>query len=131
MKGEGYYDQHSRMQMGGIQMLHHRIDEAIANLPLPDSNLPMTVLDLGSSEGRNAMRLMAGIVAGLRQRTAQPIQLIYNDLPSNNFNQLFANLEETRSTNVFGKSVYSSAVGGSFYGPLLPPSTVHFAISLY
>jgi hypothetical protein len=129
MKGAGYYDQHSAAQMSSIQALQDWVDDAVAHLPLPAPPQPATVLDLGSSEGRNAIRLMATIVAGLRQRTGQPLQTIFSDLTSNNFNQLFANLEVARRDGVFGADVYPSAVGGSFYGPLLPPGTAHLAIS--
>jgi hypothetical protein len=129
MKGAGYYDQHSGTQMSGIEALQAWMDDAVANLPLPAPAQPVTVLDLGSSEGRNAIRLIAAIVAGLRRRTDQPLQTVYSDLASNNFNQLFANLEEARRTGLFAVGVYPSAVGGSFYGPLLPPGTVHIATS--
>jgi hypothetical protein len=129
MKGAGYYDQHSGTQLSSIQALQDWVDEAVASLSLPDAVQPITVLDLGSSEGRNAIRLMAAIVAGLRRRTGLPLQTIYSDLASNNFNRLFANLEESRRVALFPVGVYHGAVGGSFYGPLLPPSTVHFATS--
>jgi gibberellin A4 carboxyl methyltransferase len=127
MKGGGYYDQHSTAQLSSIQAVQDWIDDAVANLPLPASPRPITVLDLGSSEGRNAVRLMAAIVAGLRRRTGQPLQTIYSDLASNNFNQLFANLEQARRDGLFAAGVHPAAVGGSFYGPLLPPGTVHLA----
>src|SRR5262245_7847727 len=127
MKGAGYYDRHSGTQLFGIQALQDWVDDAVANLPLPAPTRPVTVLDLGSSEGRNAVRLMAAIVAGLRRRTDQPLQPIYSDLASNNFNQLFANLQEAGRAGLFAAGVYSGAVGGSFYGPLLPPGTVHLA----
>src|SRR5262249_58445713 len=71
--------------------------------------------------------VMAGIAAGPRRRTDQPLQTICSDLTSNNFNQLFANLEEARRAGLFPAGVYPAAVGGSFYGPLLPPGTVHLA----
>ena len=129
MKGAGYYDQHSTAQLSAIQALQHWVDDAVANLPLPACDQPVTVLDMGSSEGRNAVRLMATIVTGLRRRTDQPLQTIYSDLASNNFNQLFANLEEARRTGLFAAGVYPGAVGASFYGPLLPPGTVHLATS--
>ena len=129
MKGAGYYDQHSGAQMSAIQALQDWVDDAVANLPLPAPAQPVTVLDLGSSEGRNAVRLMAAIVAGLRRRTDQPLQTIYSDLASNDFNQLFANLEEVRRAGLIAAGVYPGAVGGSFYGPLLPPGTVHLATS--
>jgi hypothetical protein len=86
MKGAGYYDQHSGAQLSGIQALQAWVDDAVANLPLPDRGQPVTVLNLGSSEGRNAVRLMAAIIAGLRRRTDQPLQTIYSDPASNNFN---------------------------------------------
>jgi hypothetical protein len=129
MKGAGYYDQNSTAQMSSIDALQDWIDEAVANLPLPAPVQPVRILDLGSSEGRNAIGLMGTIVAALRRRTDQPIQTIYNDLASNNFNQLFTNLEEARRGGLLPAGVYCGAVGGSFYGPLLPPGTVHLATS--
>jgi hypothetical protein len=127
MKGAGYYDQHSTAQLSAIQAIQDWVDDAVANLPLPAPAQAATVLDLGSSEGRNAVRLMASIVAALRRRTDQPLRTIYSDLASNNFNQLFANLDEARLAGRFTEGVYPDVVGGSFYGPLLPPGTVHLA----
>jgi hypothetical protein len=124
MKGSGYYDRHSGAQLSSIQALQAWVDDAVANLPLPAAGQPVTVLDLGSSEGLNAVRVMGGIVAGLRRRTDQPLRTVYSDLASNNFNQLFANLQEA---GLSAADVYPAAVGGSFYGPLLPPGTVHLA----
>jgi hypothetical protein len=129
MKDAGYYDRHSSAQLSSIQALQDWVDEAVATLPLPAPAQPVSVLDLGSSEGGNAVRLMAAIAAGLRRRTDQPLQTIYSDLSSNNFNGLFANLEEARRAGLFPAGVYPVAVGGSFYGPLLPPGTVHLATS--
>jgi hypothetical protein len=127
MKGAGYYDRHSAAQLASIQALRDWIEAAVANLPLPAPAQPVTVLDLGSSEGRNAIHAMATVVEGLRRRTRQPVQTIYSDMASNNFNQLFANLEEARRAGFVPAGVYPSAVGGSFYGPLRPPGTVHLA----
>jgi len=129
MKGAGYYDQHSTAQLSSIQVLQEWLEDAVANLPLPDAPQAVTVLDLGSSEGGNAIQVMRSIVKGLRRRTEQRVQTIYSDLTSNNFNQLFANLEEARRAGHFWAGVYPAAVGGSFYGPLLLPGTVHLATS--
>jgi hypothetical protein len=127
MKGAGYYDQHSTAQLSAIQALQDWVDDAVANLPLPACDQPVTVLDMGSSEGRNAVRVMATIVTGLRRRTDQPLQTIYSDLASNNFNQLFGNVADARRAGLFVAGVYPGAVGASFYGPLLPRGTVHLA----
>jgi cyclopropane-fatty-acyl-phospholipid synthase len=127
MKGAGYYDRHSGAQLSSIQVLQDWIDDAVADLPLPPPRQPVTVLDLGSSEGRNAIHVMAAVAAGLRRRTGQPLQTIYSDLASNNFNRLFTNLEGARRDGFFPAGVYPSAAGGSFYDPLLPPGTAHLA----
>jgi hypothetical protein len=127
MKGAGYYDRHSGTQLSAIEALRDWVEEAVARLPLPATGRPVTVLDLGSSEGRNAVRLMGAVIAGLRRHTSQPVQTIYSDLAGNDFNRLFANLEQSRLTASFGASVYPGVMGGSFYGPLLPPGTVHLA----
>ncbi len=129
MKGAGYYDRHSTAQLSTIQALQGWVAEAVAGLPLPAAARPVTVLDLGSSEGGNAIRLQAAVVARLRQRTGQPIQTLFSDLPSNNFNRLFANVAEARRNGLLDAEVYPGAVAGSFYGPLLPAGTVHLATS--
>ncbi len=129
MKGAGFYDRHSSTQLASIEALRDWVDRAAAGLPLPDAARPVTALDLGSSEGGNAIRLMAAVAEGLRRRTGQPLQTVYSDLASNNFNRLFANLEDARRAGLFPDEVYPAAVGGSFYGPLLPPGTVHLATS--
>jgi SAM dependent carboxyl methyltransferase len=127
MKGAGYYDRHSTAQLSSIQAVQDWVDDAVANLPLPACDQPVTVLDMGSSEGRNAVRVMATVVTGLRRRTDQPLQTIYSDLASNNFNRLFANVAEARRAGLFVAGVYAGAVGASFYGPLQPAGTVHLA----
>jgi hypothetical protein len=127
MKGAGYYDQHSTAQMSSIQALQGWVDDAVAKVPLPADAQPVTVLDLGSSEGGNAIRVMSAVVAGLRRRTIGPVQVVFSDLGSNNFNQLFSNLEEARRAGLFSAGAYPAVLGGSFYGPLLPPGTVHLA----
>jgi hypothetical protein len=129
MKGAGYYDQHSTAQMSSIQALQDWLDAAARDVQLPGPPQVVAVVDLGSSEGRNAIEVMRRIVMGLRQRTDQPVHTIYSDLASNNFNQLFANLEQARRGGLFPAEVYPGAVGGSFYGPLLPPGSVHLATS--
>jgi hypothetical protein len=121
MKGAGYYDQHSGAQLSSIQALQGWVDDAVASLPLPPLTRPVTVLDLGSSEGRNAIQVMGAVVARLRRRTEQPIQTVYSDLASNDFNRLFANLEGARRAGLLPAGVYPSAVGGLVLRPAAAP----------
>jgi hypothetical protein len=128
MKGSGFYDRHSSAQLASIHLVFDWIENALADIPLPSPPQPFTILDLGSSEGGNALIVMNRIVEGIRQRRSdQLIQTIYSDLPGNNFNRLFMNLDEARKADRIPAGVFASAAAGSFYEPLLPPRSVHFA----
>jgi hypothetical protein len=128
MKGAGFYDQHSTAQQAAIRLVLDWIDGAIAALPESAASGPYTVLDLGSSEGRNALVVMNAVVEAVRRRQAgRLVQTVYSDLPSNNFNRLFANLDEARRGGQLAAGVYPSAVAGSFYEQLAPPGSIYFA----
>jgi hypothetical protein len=128
MKGAGFYDQHSTAQQAAIRLVLDWIDSAAASLPESAASGPFTVLDLGSSEGRNALVVMNSLVEAVRRRQADRlVQTVYSDLASNNFNRLFANLDEARRGGQLAAGVYPSAVAGSFYEALTPPRSVHFA----
>jgi hypothetical protein len=128
MKAEGYYDRHSTAQLASMRLVFDWIENAIAAMPLPSQ--PFTILDLGSSEGRNALLTMSRIVESIQRRQAdRVIQTIYSDLPSNNFNRLFLNLHEARTAGGIAAGVYPSAAAGSFYESLMPPNSVHFALA--
>ncbi len=128
MKGAGYYDQHSTAQWASIRLVFDWIADALAGMALPPAAQPFTVLDLGSSEGRNAVAAMNAVAEAVRCRhTKQIIQTVYSDLPSNNFNRLFENLHEAGMAAFRASGVYPSVVAGSFYESLMPPGTVHFA----
>jgi hypothetical protein len=129
MKAAGYYDQHSTAQLASMRLVFDWIEAALNDMPLPPATQPFTVLDLGSSEGRNALTTMNVIVEAVRRRQGdQLLQTIYSDLPSNNFNRLFQNLHEARREGRLGSGVFPSAVAGSFYEPVMPPRSVHFVM---
>src|SRR5690348_2984669 len=128
MKGSGFYDRHSAAQLASIHLVFDWIEHALADASLPSAPQPFATLDLGSSEGGNAIIVMNRIVEGIRQRRSdQLIQTIYSDLPGNNFNRLFLNLDEARKAARIPAGVFASAVAGSFYEPLVPPRSIHFA----
>lgn len=128
MKGAGFYDQHSTAQQAAIRLVLDWIDSAADSAAVSSPAGPFTVLDLGSSEGRNALVVMNAVAEAVRRRQAgRLVQTVYSDLPSNNFNRLFANLDEARRGGHLAAGVYPSAVAGSFYEQLAPPGSIHFA----
>jgi len=87
MKGDGYYNAHSNEQRVALDAFLPWIEDALVDLPLPSAGSPLIgLLDLGSSEGSTAIHAMTRIVEALRRRSAAPIWIFFNDLPSNDFN---------------------------------------------
>lgn len=128
MVGGGYYDQHSAPQMASIDFVLHWLDAAIASMPLSEA-WPTTigVADFGCSEGGNSIAVMQRLIAAFRERTSRPIHTIHVDLPTNDHRQLFKNLRPDGRSVFNAPETYTSVVGGSFYGQLLPPGSIHFA----
>ena len=127
MRGGGFYDAHSSGQRAAMDEFLPWIVEAMADLPLPTSGSPIALLDLGSSEGANAIHAAAAIIEALRERTSADIWTFFDDLPTNDFNRLFANLfpDPTPSSRTAG--VYPAAVAGSLFERVAPASSLDVA----
>ncbi len=128
MKGGGYYDANSREQRSASDSFLPWLEAAIADLPTPkESQSSWNILDIGSSEGANAIYTMNRVVAALRQHTDLPVWALFDDLPTNDFNQLFLNLFPDQTPALTAPDVYTAAIGGSAFGRLVPPRTLHVA----
>ncbi|MDT3777827.1 cyclopropane-fatty-acyl-phospholipid synthase [Nitrospira sp. MA-1] len=127
MRGGGFYDAHSSGQRAAMDEFLPWMVEAMADLPLPARGSPIALLDLGSSEGANAIHAVGAIIKALRERTSADIWTFFDDLPTNDFNQLFANLfpDQTPSSRTAG--IYTAAVGGSLFERVAPASSLDIA----
>ncbi|XP_071904209.1 loganic acid O-methyltransferase-like [Coffea arabica] len=91
-------------------------------------NSSFRVADFGCSVGPNTFRAVHNIIEAVENKykslpveTEMPeFHVFFNDHVNNDFNTLFRNLPAT------GR-YFASGVPGSFYGRLLPSSTLHFA----
>lgn len=132
MKPGGFYDSHSDAQGAAIDAFLPWLVDAIDELPVPPAGgPPLTLLDLGSSQGKNAIRAMRGLVEAIRRRTDTPVWVLFSDLPTNDFNRLFANLfpHGPGSPPAIGDGVFAAAIAGSAYGPIVPPASLYAATS--
>ncbi|MBI2823199.1 MAG: cyclopropane-fatty-acyl-phospholipid synthase [Planctomycetia bacterium] len=128
MKGSGFYDRNSGGQRASIETVLPWVDAAAAAVPLPAGSDPVTIVDYGCSEGRNSILVANRIADCLRRRNAaQSVRPIFADVPTNNFNQLFRNLEDDGRLTRRDDGFFPSAVAGSFYDLLLPKGSVHLA----
>lgn len=128
MIGGGFYDHHSASQRVAMQTPLGWLEEAMDDLPPPftDSGA-FAFLDAGSSEGANAIYAYNRLLSQLRTQSQAPVQLYFDDLPTNDFNRLFHNLAGDASPAFSEAEVYAAAVGGSAFQRLLPPRSLHLA----
>ena len=128
MKRGGYYNAHSDEQRAALDAFLPWIENAVADLPISsDSRATLGLLDLGSSEGGNAIHAMMRLIDAIRRRTGAPLWIFFNDLPSNDFNQLFANLFPGGILAFLRADIFPAAVGGSAFERIVPPRSLHIA----
>jgi len=128
MKGGGYYDAHSRAQRAALDEFLPWMEEAIADLPIPSGHqTSFGILDIGSSEGGNAIYAMNRLIRKLRCVSNLPIWVFLDDLPTNDFNHLFSNLYSGGTAALVGTNIFPSVIGASAFGPIVPPRSIHVA----
>ncbi len=126
MKGGGYYDANSKEQRSALNAFLPWLEAAITDLPSPAGEA-WHALDIGSSEGANAIFAMNRLVSALRRHTDLPVWALFDDLPTNDFNQLFSNLFPQGQSAFSELNLFPAAIGGSAFGRLVPSNSLHIA----
>jgi cyclopropane-fatty-acyl-phospholipid synthase len=127
----GDYDQHSEYQRAVADTGTARITGSVAAIAVPPDE-PFVVADYGASTGANSMAAMRTAIEAVRARNAdQPVVALHNDLPSNDWNQLFHNLEFSPESyqHLPPPAVVPLASAVSFFEPAAPSRSVHFGMS--
>lgn len=125
MKGGGFYDAHSDEQRAALDEFLPWLEEAVGKLSAPaGSRACWSLLDVGSSEGANALHAMNRVIAVLRRNSVHPVRVFFDDLPTNNFNQLFTNLFPAGNQGLPGSNIFPAAIAGSAYGQLVPAQSL-------
>ena len=132
MKGSGYYDEHSEYQRSVAATGVSLIERCVATLPMPAPDLAVVIVDYGASTGANSLASVRAAVGAVRGRNAQqPVAAVHNDLPTNDWNQLFANLASRPDSyaHLDGPPVLPMASAISFFQPAVPPASAHLGMS--
>ncbi|XP_030511846.2 probable S-adenosylmethionine-dependent methyltransferase At5g37990 [Rhodamnia argentea] len=131
------YAQNSSYQKGIAVAAMVMIKEALPttldlnHLSSSSPNPVIRIADFGCSTGLTSVQAIETIIQCLLdlinpieqpQFRALEFQAIFNDLPTNDFSMLFANLPEKWR-------YYAMAVPGTFHGRLLPTASLHLAFS--
>lgn len=126
MKGGGYYDAHSNAQRSAMDVFLPWIVESVPEIPV-ENGASFDVLDIGSSEGANAIHALGHIVAKYRTISDGAVRVLFDDLPTNDFNRLFSNLFPGGSPVIPGANIFVGAIGGSAFGQLVPSGSLQVA----
>lgn len=126
MEGGGAYNRNSAVQASGLLPAIDLLAQAARAVPV-DADAGIVIADYGSSAGHNSLLPMATAIAALRERvgTQRAISVVHTDLAGNDFSALFRMLQsDPQSYTASDAAAFPSAVGRSFYGPVLPPDSV-------
>ena len=134
MEGGGAYNLHASIPAGGGSLALPLLEQAVRNITLDGGNQPVVIADYGSSQGKNSLAPMRAAIGALRTRLGpdRPIFVTHVDQAANDFNTLFDVLHrDPERYAVDDPNVFTSAIGRSFYGNVLPPNHVHLGWSSY
>jgi hypothetical protein len=133
MKGAGYYSKSTGGARIAINAVATDIKAALARMALKDDGTPVRTADLGCADGGTSVELWSDVLADIRARVpTRPIEMIYTDLPRNDFSQLFRMLHgQTDTKSYYGAipDVYPFASGTSFHQAIFPRESVDLAFS--
>ncbi len=96
MVGGGYYDAHSTFQADVAASVAALLKDAVDKLKLPADGR-VTIADYGCAEGRNSMTTIATALRLLATRGVSDAAVLHNDLVTNDWGVLAANLEGPES----------------------------------
>jgi hypothetical protein len=132
MKSGGYYDHHSEYQQRvaatGADLLRDAISRSAA-LPAGES---FVVADYGCSTGKASAAAMRAAVDAVRASDpTREIVAIHNDVATNDWNTLFANVSSDPDgyAHAAGPPVVPVASAVSFFEPAAPAGSVHLGMS--
>jgi len=134
MEGKGAYNRHAKSQASGVGASLCFWENALHRIAFLDADRPIVIADYGSSQGRNSSLPMRTAIKVLRSRLGpdRPILVYHIDLPANDFNALFDELQNDPNRYAADEpNVFPCAVGRSFYGRVLPYGHVDLGWSSY
>lgn len=133
MKGGGYYSQATIGAKDVIDGATPMILQALATMPIGDTQRAFTMADMGCADGGTSIDMVRRVLTAVRARAAlRPIQMVYTDLPRNDFSQVFRNVHGLGAVDGYTSSidgVHVMASATSFHDAIFPPGTLDFGFS--
>ncbi len=125
------YDAHSQYQRAVVASGAARIEQCVDSVPV-EHGATFVVADYGASSGANSMSAVRTAIDAVRRRDhEQPVVALHNDLPTNDWNELFHNLTSSPDSylRLSGPAVLPLASAVSFFEPAAPAGSVRLGMS--
>jgi jasmonate O-methyltransferase len=118
-------------------------DEAIKNLFCKAVPKRLAIADLGCSSGPNTLFVIYEVIKLVEKlckeenHESPEYQVFLNDLPGNDFNNIFKSLDKFKEKlndefeGESGPACFFNGVPSSFYGRIFPTKSLHFIHSSY
>jgi SAM-dependent methyltransferase len=133
MKGAGYYSKATTGARDVIDAAAPLIMGAVDRIPRDDSGRAFRCADLGCADGGTSVNMWRRVLGHQRAREPErPIEIVYADLPRNDFSQLFRMIHgQTDTKSYYGeiRDVYPFASGTSFHQAIFPRESLDLAFS--
>lgn len=133
MKGQGYYSKATTGARDVIDAAVPMIVAAVDRMALGQGAGAIRVADMGCADGGTSLDMWRQVLAHIRAAApSRPIEIVYTDLPRNDFSQLFRAVHgQTDRASYMGEvpEVYPFASATSFHQAIVPAGTLDLGFS--
>ena len=132
MRQSGYYSQRAGGAKHAIDSTLSILKSALVSLPAGDI---LRFADFGAADGGTSAALWAEIVATVRsQGDTRPIEVLYTDLPSNDFSTLFKTMQGMLGNSADAyqsnhEDVFVHGCGAGFHSQLMASNSLKLGFS--
>jgi len=133
MKGAGYYSKATTGARDVINAATPLVLDALARVNIAAGQGPMRFTDMGCADGGTSLDMWRTVLAKARTLApTRPIEIVYTDLPRNDFSQLFRTIHnQTDRRSYMGEvpGIHVLASATSFHDAILPAGTLDLGFS--
>jgi hypothetical protein len=133
MKGAGYYSKATTGAKHAIDGATQLVLDAVGRMNLADDGSPFRAADMGAADGGTSVDLWRRVLKEVRRLVpSRPIEMIYTDLPRNDFSQVFRMIHgQTDIASYYPEidDLYVFASGTSFHQAIFPARSLHLGFS--
>jgi len=133
MKGAGYYSKATTGAKHAINGATELVLDAVARMDLADDGAPFRAADMGAADGGTSVDMWRKVLKAVRGRVpSRPIEMVYTDLPRNDFSQVFRMVHgQTDIASYYPEidDLYVFASGTSFHQAIFPAGSLHLGFS--